>query len=141
MRRRLPGLNQAAQKPQIADGIYLVRVQRAQYQWQRQKPFYAIQFSVIEPKHLAGRSISGQIYCTKKALWKLSWFLHDFGYDSELLERDELEESSLVGLKGVIKISHTTVNGASVANLDSFAPASRWPDLFSSRDRSEVAQR
>ena len=139
MRRRLRGLNQAAEPPEIAGGIYLVRIQRAQYCWHRQKPFYAMQFTVIEPKHVAGRSISGRIYCTKKALWKLSWFLHDFGYDSELLERDELEESSLVGLKGVIKISHTTVNGACLTNLDSYAPASPWQDLFSSRDRSEVA--
>ena len=77
----------------------------------------------------------------EKALWKLSWFLRDFGYDPELLERDELEESSLIGLTGVIKISHTTVNGASVISLDSFAPASHWPDLSSSSGcgRSEVA--
>jgi hypothetical protein len=139
VRRRLHGLNQAARSSEFADGIYLVHVQRAQYHWDRKKPFYAIQFTVAEPKHLAGRSISTRIYCTKKALWKLSWFLHDFGYDSELLERDELEESSLVGLKGVIKISHTTVNGACLTNLDSYAPASPWQDLFSSRDRSEVA--
>ena len=139
MRRRLPGLSQAA-VAEMPDGIYLVRIQRAQYRWQRQKSFFALQFTILEPKHLAGRSVSTRIYCTTKALWKLSWFLRDFGYDVELLERDEVEESSLMGLRGVIKISHTTVNGASVINLDSFAPTSRWPDLSSSCcGRSEVA--
>ena len=29
-----------------------------------------------------------------KALWKLDWFLRDFGYDTELLGRDEVDESS-----------------------------------------------
>jgi hypothetical protein len=125
----------------MPDGIYLVRIQRAQYRWQRQKSFYALQFTILEPKHLAGRSVSTRIYCTTKALWKLSWFLRDFGYDPELLERDELDENSLIGLRGVIKISHLIENGASVINLDSFAPASSWPDLFNSSgcDRSEVA--
>ena len=140
MRRRLPGLSQSAQFGEIIDGIYLVRIRRAQYRWQRQKSFYALQFTILEPNSLAGRLISSRMHCTTKALWKLSWFLRDFGYDPELLERDEVEESSLVGLRGVIKISHTTVNGASVINLDSFAPTSRWPDLSSSCcGRSEVA--
>ena len=143
MRRRLHGLNQAARSSEFADGIYLVRVQRAQYRWDRKKPFYAFQFTVAEPKHLAGRSISTRIYCTTKALWKLGWFLRDFGYDPELIERDELDEASLIGLTGVIQISHSIENGASLIKLDSFAPASRWPDLSSSSvlGRSEVAGR
>jgi hypothetical protein len=119
----------------------LVRVQWAQYRWQRQKSFFALQFTILEPKHLAGRSVSTRIYCTTKALWKLSWFLRDFGYDPELIERDELDEASLIGLTGVIQISHSIENGASLIKLDSFAPASRWPELSSSSvlDRSEVA--
>ena len=141
MRRRLPGLNQTAQPAELANGIYLVCIQRAQYRWQRQKSFYALQFTIVEPKRLAGRSISSRIYCTKKALWKFSWLLRDFGYDPELLKRDELDENSLIGLRGVIKISHLIENGASIINLDSFTPASSWPDLFNSSgcDRSEVA--
>jgi hypothetical protein len=125
----------------MPDGIYLVRIQRAQYRWQRQKSFYTIQFTIIEPKQLASRSICSRIYCTTKALWKLGSFLRDFGYDPELIERDELDEASLIGLTGVIQISHSIENGASLIKLDSFAPASRWPELSSSSvlDRSEVA--
>jgi hypothetical protein len=114
------------------DGVYLVRVQRGQYRWHAQKPFYAVQFEVLEPKPFTGSLISGRIYCTEKALWKLSWFLRDFGYDAELLGRDELEERALVKLHGVVKITHTTVNGTSLLNLDGFAPAARWEELSGS---------
>ena len=129
MKRRFPGLHQAAQPAEVADGIYLVHVHRAQYRWHAQKPFYAVQFSVLEPKPFAGRLISGRIYCSEKALWKLSWFLRDFGYDAELLGRDELEERALVKLQGVVKITHTTVNGTSLLHFDGFAPAARWEEL------------
>ncbi len=64
-----------------------------------------------------------------KALWKLSWFLRDFGYDTELLAGDEIEEKSLVGLRGVVKVSHAVVNGTSLLNFDGFAPASKWEEL------------
>ena len=53
-----------------------------------------------------GHVLSSRLYCTPKTLWKLNWFLRDFGYDTELLGRDEVDETQLVGLKGVAKISH-----------------------------------
>ena len=31
----------------------------------------------------------------------------------------------------MVKISHTTVNGTSLLNLDGFAPASQWDELSS----------
>ncbi len=129
MKRRFLGLHQAAQPAEVPDGLYLVQVHLAQYRWHAQKPFYAVQFAVLEPKPFAGSFISGRIYCTEKALWKLSWFLRDFGYDAELLGRDELDERALVKLHGVVKITHTTVNGTSLLNLDGFAPAARWEEL------------
>ncbi len=129
MKRRFPGLHQAAQPAEVPDGLYLVRVQRAQYRWHAQKPYYVVQFAVLEPKPFAARLISGRIYCTEKALWKLSWFLRDFGYDAELLGHDELDEKRLLGLSGVVKITHSTVNGTSLLNLNGFAPAVRWEEL------------
>lgn len=131
MKRYISGLNQAnASSPDGApDGLFLVRVERAQYRWHAQKPYYLLRFVVLEPKALAGRSISGRLYCTPKALWKLNWFLRDFGYDTELLGRDEIEDKNLVGLRGVVKITRSVVNGTSLLNLDGFAPASRWEEL------------
>ena len=69
------------------------------------------------------------MYCTPKALWKLRWFLRDFGYDPDLLGRDEVDEKALVGLRGIVRISRTTLNGRSFLNLGGFAPASEWEDL------------
>ena len=132
MKRRFPGLHQATQPAEVPDGLYLVHVHHAQYRWHQQKPFYAVQFSVVEAKPFAGGLISGRIYCTERALWKLSWFLRDFGYDTELLGRDELDTCALMKLQGVVKITHTTVNGASPLNFDGFAPATRWQELSGS---------
>ena len=62
-------------------------------------------------------------------MWKLNWFLRDFGYDSELLERDEIDEKRLIGLSGVVKITRTVRNGSCVLALDGFAPSSQWQEL------------
>src|SRR6266849_1815486 len=131
MRRYISGLNQAnaSSTDGVPDGLFLVRVEGAQYRWHAQKPHYLLRFAVLEPKVLAGSSITGRLYCTPKALWKLNWFLRDFGYDTELLERDEIEDKSLLGLRGVVKITHSVGNGTSLRNLDSFAPASQWEAL------------
>jgi len=133
VRRRIQGLHEADQSAasQIRDGLLLVRVERAHHRWDSRKPFYLLRFLILEPKELAGHSFAGRLYCTPRALWKLNWFLRDFGYDTELLGRDEIDEKSLAGLRGVIKISHTVVNGTSLLNLDGFAPASRWEELSS----------
>jgi hypothetical protein len=40
-----------------------------------------------------------------------------------------VDEAQLLGLKGIVKISHIVVNGASLLRLDGFAPASRWQEL------------
>jgi hypothetical protein len=64
-------------------------------------------------------------------MWKLNWFLRDFGYDQELLRRDELEDKAAAGLRGVVKVTHTTVNGRSYQNLEAFAPADEWDELIS----------
>ena len=131
MKRRLSGLAETGQEPRSAplDGVYLVRVLSAQYRWHAQKPFYTLQLSVLEPKTHAGNSIAGRLYCTAKAMWKLGWFLRDFLYDPELLSHSEVEERALRGLVGVVKISHTVVNGIRLVNLDGFAPASQWEEL------------
>jgi hypothetical protein len=47
----------------------------------------------------------GRLYCTQKSLWKLNWFLPDFGYDTDLLGRDEVDEKALLGVTGVRRIT------------------------------------
>jgi len=55
--------------------------------------------------------------------------LRDFGYDQDLLGHDEIDDKRLVGLSGVVKVSHVTVNGRRFTNLDAFTPAEAWEDL------------
>ena len=131
MTRRFQGLGQtgAISEQEVPDGVYLVRVEKAQYRSHAQKPFYILLLSVSEPRELNGRLISGRLYCTAKALWKLGWFLRDFTYDPELLGRDEVDEKAMPGLSGVVKISHTVVNGTALINFDGFAPASQWREF------------
>jgi hypothetical protein len=146
MRRRIQGLHEAGPSVagQVRDGLFLVRVERAQHRWDAKKPLYLLRFSIQEPKELNGHSIVGRLYCTPRALWKLNWFLRDFVYDTELLERDEIDEKSLVGLRGVLKISHVVLNGTSLLNLDGFAPAGQWKELSTTSPataaRPEVAR-
>ena len=146
MRRRIQGLHEADPSAggQVRDGMFLVRVERAQHRWDSRKPFYLLRFSILEPKELSGHSIAGHLYCTPRALWKLNWFLRDFGYDTELLGRDEIDDKNLVGLRGVVKISDVVVNGTSLLNLDGFAPAGQREELSSSSPataaRPEVAR-
>ncbi len=127
MRRRFQGLSSTSQPgPEVPDGAFLVRVECVGYRRNGQKPFYDVQLSIVDPAPLKGRSLYGRLYCTPKALWKLSWFLRDFGYDSDLLIRDEIDEKALIGLQGVIKTSHVVIHGRSVLNFDAFAPAEAW---------------
>ena len=131
MKRRIEGLHEADPSGSVLlpDSLYLVRVARVQYRWHLEKPYYILRLLVLEPQHFTGRTITGRIYCTRRALWKLNWFLRDFGYDTELLGQDEIDEKSLVGLLGVVKIGHVVVNNNTFVNLEGFAPAAQWEEL------------
>ncbi len=81
MKRHIPGLHQQAQSSDDhLEGLFLVRVERAFYRWHPQKPFFALRLAILEPKEHTGQMISGRLYCTPKALWKLNWFLRDFDF-------------------------------------------------------------
>ena len=139
MKRHIPGLRQAAQNgDDLLEGLFLVRVDRASYRWHPLRPFFSLRFVVLEPKEYAGQIISGRLYCTPRALWRLNWFLRDFGYDTELLGRDEVDEKALLGLQGVVRTSRTTLNGRSYLNLGGFAPASEWEEMSATTASAEV---
>jgi hypothetical protein len=143
MKRQVPGLAETVRdsRPEIPDGIFLVRVEGAQFRWHAQKPFYVLRLSILEPDALAGRSIIGRLYCTAKAMWKLGWFLRDFLYDPELFAHEQVDEKALPGLRGVVKISHTVLHGISLINFDGFAPASQWEELSAApRSHSETTE-
>ena len=144
MRRHISGLHSNQQNSSSPlDGLFLVRVETVSYRWHLTKPFYSLRLAIVEPKALAGQTFSGRLYCTERALWKLNWFLRDFGYDTELLNRDQVDEKSLVNLRGIVRTSHTTMNGRSYQNLDAFAPAAEWealscPGIHPTEDRRDT---
>jgi hypothetical protein len=141
MKRHIPGLHGESQKSEdILEGVFLVRVDRAFYHWHPQRPFYVLRLAVLEPRENQGRLLTGRLYCTPKALWKLRWFLRDFGYDPDLMGRDEVDEKALLGLRGIVRISHTTLNCRYFLNLGGFAPASEWEEVsVSVASNQEVA--
>jgi hypothetical protein len=137
MKRHFPGLHlESKNGNDLLEGMFLARVVQASYRWHREKPFFSLQLSILEPKEHASQFLSGRLYCTPKALWKLNWFLRDFGYDNDLFAQDEVDEKALLGLTGVIKTSRTTLNGRSFLNLEAFASAGNWVELAASAIRN-----
>jgi len=136
MKRHFPGLHSETNRvDESLEGIFLVRVDRAYYRWHSQKPFFILCFRVLEPTELASHKISGRLYCTQKSLWKLNWFLRDFGYDPDLLGRDEVDEKALLGLTGVLRTGRKSLAGRIFLNLEAFAPSTEWE--FISKDARE----
>ena len=141
MRRHIPGLHAREHNHEIElKGAFLVRVDAASYRWHPNKPFFSLRFVVEEPESFVSRSFSGRLYCSERALWKLNWFLRDFGYDPELLGRDQVDEKALLNLRGVVRTSPIAFNGRSYQNLESFAPAGEWEEL-SCTAASEIPKR
>jgi hypothetical protein len=131
MRRQIDGLHEADRcaADQVPDGIFLASVQRISFRREARKNYYTVRLVILEPSRFSGHVISSRLYCNPKALWKLNWFLRDFGYDMESMERDELEERQVLGLEGVVKISNVVYDGMRLLRFDGFAPASRWEEL------------
>jgi hypothetical protein len=136
MKRQIAGLRRAdySAVTRTPDGIYLARIRGVEYRKFATKPFFTVALAILEPSGFGGNIVSSRIYCNPRALWKLSWFLRDFGYDKELLEVDEVDEQRLVGLVGVVKISNVVYDGMSLIRFDGFAHAEKWKDLAPSEN-------
>ena len=130
MRRHIPGLHSRQQDDDLPlEGLFLVRVEWASYRWHPQRAFLQLRFVVLEPQSFERRSFSGRLYSTERALWKLNWFLRDFGYDMDLLSQDQIDEKALINLRGVVRTTHVILNGRTFQNLEAFASAAEWEDL------------
>ena len=141
MKRHIPGLHsRQANRELPLEGLFLVRVEWASYRWHPQKAFLQVRFVVLEPESFARRSFSGRLYSTERALWKLNWFLRDFGYDMELLSQDQMDEKALINLRGVVRTTYKTLDGRTFQNLEAFAPEADWEELSSSEITENHAQ-
>ena len=130
MKRHIPGLHSGQRDSERPlEGLFLVRVEWASYRWHPQKAFLLVRFVVLEPQAFERQSFSGRLYATERGLWKLNWFLRDFGYDMELLTQDQMDEKALVNLRGVVRTTYKNLNGHTFQNLEAFAPESDWAEL------------
>ena len=141
MKRHIPGLHsRQLDGDRPLEGLFLVRVEWASYRWHPQKAFLMVRFVVLEPESFARRSFSGRLYSTERALWKLNWFLRDFGYDMELLSQDQMDEKALLNLRGVVRTTHVTLNRHTFQNLEAFAPEAEWEELSQTEASETQAQ-
>ena len=129
MKQRIQGLSSSSTVNEIPKGVYLVKVQRGRYRWHKHKPAYELSFFVLKPDSLCGAAISVRLLCSPKELWKFAWFLRDFRYSQELLDRDEIDVRALVGLEGVLQITSEVLKGRAVTVVHAFAPAVDWEHL------------
>jgi hypothetical protein len=129
MRTHIQGLSQASERKPLAEGVYKARVVRFEPAGHAAKPCRAAMFLVLEPAAFTGRHVKTRLYCHERALWKLRWFLSDFGYDRELLASEELDDRRVVGLEGVIRLSYWGSNGQRRLDVQGFGPAERWLEL------------
>ena len=129
MRTHIQGLNQTSERKPLVEGVYKARVVRFEPAGHAAKPCRAATFLILEPAPFTGRHVKTRLYCHERALWKLRWFLSDFGYDPELLASEELDDRRVVGLEGVIRLSYWGSNGQRRLDVQGFAPAERWEEL------------
>ncbi len=139
MRVRIQGLNQPGEKVPLAEGLYQARVVRCEPAGHAPKPCRAVTFLILEPQAYAGRYVRTRLYCHDRALWKLRWFLKDFGYDADLLANEELDDRRVVGLEGVIRLAYWGTDGHRRLDVQGFAPRERWAELIGEQVASPVA--
>jgi hypothetical protein len=129
VRTHIQGLSQMSQRKPLVEGQYRARVVKFEPAGHAAKPCRMVTFLVLEPAAYAGRHVRTRLYCHERALWKLRWFLLDFGYDPELLAAEELDDRRVVGLEGVIRLSYWGMNGHRRLDVQGFAKLDRWAEL------------
>jgi hypothetical protein len=129
MRMRIQGLSQLSERIPLVEGLYRARVVRFEPAGHAAKPCRAATFLILDPPQYAGRHVRTRLYCHEQALWKLRWFLSDFGYDAELLAAEELDDRRVVGLEGVIRLAYWGADGHRRLDVQGFAPGERWGEL------------
>jgi hypothetical protein len=137
VRTHIQGLNQSNERKPLVEGQYRARVVKFEPAGHAAKPCRMAMFSILEPAAFAGRHVKTRLYCHERALWKLRWFLSDFGYDPELMAAGELDDCRVVGLEGVIRLSYWGLNGQKRLDVQGFAKLERWAELSQAAQPAE----
>ena len=96
MRTHIQGLNQSSERKPPLEGPYRARVVKFEPAGHAAKPCRRATFLIQEPPAYGGRYVRTRLYCHERALWKLRWFLSDFGYDPGLRAAEELDDRRVV---------------------------------------------
>ena len=93
MKRRVPGLPKRPQfaADEIPDGIFLVRVDGAQFRWHPASRSMSSDSPYSNPRTWRAAHCRPPLLHAK-AMWKLGWFLRDFLYDPEFCPRTSRRE-------------------------------------------------
>jgi len=134
MRTKIQGLSQASERKPLVEGLYRARVVRFEPAGHAAKPCRTATFLILEPAPYAGRYVRTRLYCHERALWKLRWFLSDFGYDPGLMAAEELDDRRVVGLEGIVRLAYWGSDGHRRLDVQGFASIDRWTEL--SRDQA-----
>lgn len=129
MRTRIQGLSQENEKLPLVEGVYRARVVACRPAGHAAKPCRAVTFRILDPPPYVGQYVRTRLYCHDRAVWKLRWFLSDFGYDIELLAAEVLDDRHVVGLEGVIRLAYWGTDGRRRLDVEGFARADRWLEL------------
>jgi hypothetical protein len=129
MRTKIRGLNQPNERKTLLEGPYLARVVRFEPGGHAAKPCRVVTFLVLDPGPYSSRYVRTRLYCHERALWKLRWFLRDFGYDHDLMATEELDDRQVVGLEGVIRLAFWGTDGQRRLDVQGFAPKEEWAEL------------
>ena len=130
MKRRLEGINGTFHAlPPGVNTLHLVRIESANYSAKFRKPVLDLSLSIVEPASVSKMTITTRISCAPKNLWKLHSLLVEFGYDAELLGREELDTCRLQGLVGVVRIHGKASRQDARVTIDIVAHQSEWPAL------------
>jgi hypothetical protein len=128
MRTRIQGLSQPNERKLLVEGLYRARVVRFEPAGHAAKPCRRATFLILEPAAYCGLHVRTRLYWHDRALWKLRWFLSDFGYDTELMAAEELDDRRVVGLEGVIRLAYWGSDAHRRLDVEGFAPTERWPE-------------
>ena len=134
MRTKVQGPSQASERKPLTEGLYRARVVRFEPAGHAAKPCRTATFLILEPAPYAGRYVRTRLYCHERALWKLRWFLSDFGYDPGLMAAEELDDRRVVGLEGIVRLAYWGSDGHRRLDVQGFASIDRWTEL--SRDQA-----
>lgn len=129
MRTKIQGLSQVSERKPLIEGLYRARVVRFEPAGHAAKPCRTATFLILEPAPCSGRYVRTRLYCHERALWKLRWFLSDFGYDPGLMAAEELDDRRVVGLEGVIRLSFWGSDSHRRLDVQGFASLDRWAEL------------